>query len=121
MEYTQLERDVLDCMAQHLDVPHLREQIAASVPTSREYTGHGFFTKLNVLGDMPAIRVPSPISGPVIEASGIDYGGAAILFLIDGRIDQLELYANGDRFAESVEGFNLTPWEESNKEPEATR
>ena len=115
MEYTQLEIAVLDWMAEQLPVPHLREQIVAASPTNRDYTGHGFFIKFHVPPNLPLLEVSSPISGPVIEAKGIDYDGAALLFLVDGYIDQLELYANGDNFAETITEFELKPWEESNQ------
>jgi hypothetical protein len=115
IEYTQLEGTVLDWMAEQLSVPHLREQIAAASPEERDYTGHGFFIKLHVPHSLPPLEVASPISGPVIESRGIDYGGAALLFLVDGHIDQLELYANGDSFAEAITEFELKPWEESNQ------
>ncbi|MCF7817959.1 MAG: hypothetical protein K9M54_08760 [Kiritimatiellales bacterium] len=115
MEYTQLERGVLNWMMNHVDVPNLADQIRVAVPTEREYTGHGFFTTLSVPLDIARIETPSPINGPVIESPGVEYGGAAILFLDDfGHIEILEMYANGDRFAEKITDFRLKAWEESN-------
>ena len=114
-EYTKLERAVLDWMADRLPIPNLKEQIATAAVTDREYTGAGSFTFLSAPSDLPPIHCPSPIDGPVIEAQGIEQGGAAILFLDDtGHITQLEMYANGDRFSQSITAFELKPWEESN-------
>ena len=77
--------------------------------------GVGSFTFLSVPSDVPAIHGRSPISGPVIEAEGIELGGGALLFLDDtGHITDLEMYANGDEFSESITAFELTPWDESN-------
>ncbi len=114
--YTQLERAVLDWMAEHLDVHGLEEQIRRAGPTDREYTGCGSFTTLSVPPDLPPAKSPSPIFGPVIEAEGIEHGGAALLFLDEtGHIDQLEMYANGDHFAESITTYRLTAWKEPNQ------
>ena len=106
-QFSKLERSVLEWMADRLPIPNLKEQIAAAVVTDREYTGVGSFTFLSVPSGLPAVQCPSPISGPVIEAQGIEHGGAAIIFLDD-------MYANGDHFAESITSFELKPWEESN-------
>jgi hypothetical protein len=120
-EYTKLERAVLEWMADRLLIPNLKEQIAAAAVTGREYTGVGFFTRLSVPSDVPAIQCPSPISGPVIEAEGIAHDGGAIIFLDDtGHITQLEMYANGDRFAESITSFELRAWDESNQALDGT-
>ena len=116
MEYTQLERGVLAWMAEHVDVPNLAEQIRTAVPTKRDHTGCGSFTTLSVPSDLPRIEASSPVNGPAIEAEGIEHGGAAMVFLNDsGHIETLEMYANGDRFAETITGFRLKAWEESNK------
>ena len=113
-EYTQLERAVLDWMADRLAICNLKQQVAAAVVTDREYTGVGSFTILSVSPDLPALQCPSPISGPVIEAEGIEHGGGAILFHDEtGHITELEMYANGDRFAESITTFTLRAWPES--------
>ena len=97
---------VLDWMSEHVDIPRLKEQIQSAVPTDREYTGCGSFTTLAASPDLPPVEYPSPISGPAIEAEGIEYGGGALLFLDDtGHITQLEMYAYGDRFSESITTF----------------
>jgi hypothetical protein len=116
MEYTQLERGVLDWMADHLDITNLKEQIRASVPTGREYTGVGSFTSLSVPPELPSIHCSSPITGPIIEAKGIEHGGFAILFLDEaGHLNEIEMIANGRYFAESITTFELIAWKESNK------
>lgn len=122
MEYTKLEKAVLDWMCEHVAVPNLKDQIQTAVPTKREYTGHGFFTSLSVPLGLAAVLCKSPIDGPIIEAKGIDDGGAAILFLDDaGRIETLEMYANGDCFSESVIDFELKSGKESNQPSDRTR
>jgi len=115
MEYTQLEREVLDWMAEHVDIPNLAEQIRAAVPAKREFTGCGSFTSLFVSSEISRVECKSPVNGPVIESAGIEHGGAALLFLDDsGHIETLEMYANGDHFAEAITDFKLKAWGESN-------
>lgn len=98
-------------MAEHVHIAGLKEQIAAAVATEREYTGCGFFTSLSVPQNVSPIGARSPIDGPVIESDAIDHGGAAILFLDhSGYLSELEMYANGDNFAEKVEDFALRAW-----------
>jgi hypothetical protein len=116
MEFTQLERGVLDWIAEHVDAPNLAEQIRAAVPTEREYTGCGFFTTLSVPAELPPVQSKSPTDGPVIESEGIDHGGAAMIFLDNsGHIEILEMYANGDRFAETITDFKLKAWKNQTK------
>ena len=107
--YTQLERGILDWMAEHVDIPHLAAQIQAATPIKREVTGCGSFTALSVPDDLRPIKTSSPINGPMLEAEGIDGGGTSILFLNDsGHIKELELFANGEHFSENVKEFQLT-------------
>ena len=116
MEYTKIERAVLDWMAEHIDIPNLKDQIRAAVPTKREYTGVGSFTTLSVPSQLPGIESKSPVDGPVIESNGVDHGGAAMIFLDDsGHLEILEMYANGDHFAEGITDFRLKAWGEANQ------
>ena len=119
IEYTKLEKAVLDWMCEHVAVTNLKAQIKAAVPTKREYTGHGFFITLSVPPETPELQCRSPIDGPVIQAKGIDAGGAVIIFLDNsGHLATLEMYANGDHFVETVDEFELMKWEESNQPPQ---
>lgn len=111
-KFTNVERGILDWMAERLPIPNLKEQIAVVVTTGREYTGVGAITSLSVPEPVPAIKCSSPILGPVIEADGIEHGGTSNLFLDQsGKIVELELIASGDRFTEDSSSFKLTEWE----------
>ena len=108
-QFTQLEREVLDWMANELSIPNLKEQIRAATFIEREHTGVGSFTEISVSSGLPSVNCPSPIIGPTIESDGIEYGGSSILFLVDsGHLDTLEMVANGDSFAESIAEFQLS-------------
>ena len=122
MEFTALERAVLDWMASHVNVANLAEQIAACRPTARDLTGVGSYTKLSVPPDKPRIDRPrnrSPIGGPWIDGTeGIHLGGSSLLFLDEtGYIRKLELVANGDHFDECATGFVLHAYTEPSVSP----
>ncbi len=122
MEFTALERAVLDWIASHASITNLPEQIAACRPTQRELTGVGSYTKLAVPADEAPIenwRTHSPVHGPWFDgAEGIDLGGSGLLFLNDaGYISTLELVANGDHFDESAPQFVLHAYAEPSAPP----
>ena len=124
MEFTALERAVLDWIASHAKVANLPQQIAVCRPTERELTGVGSYTRLAVPADKPPIespRIHSPIGGPWFDgAEGIHLGGSALLFLDEtGYISTLELVANGDHFDGSATGFVLHPYSEPGASPNA--
>lgn len=110
MEFTPLERAVLDWIAEHADDPAVKQQLAAARPVSREFTGVGSFTSLRVPHDSP--RVPYTVSptDPVIESPQLEHGAGSVLFFEDGLASTLELYSNGDSFPE-VRSFRLLPWD----------
>ena len=122
MEFTALERAVLDWIASHAKVAHLAQQIVVCRPTERELTGVGSYTKLSVPTDKPPIERPrthSPIGEPWFDgAEGIHLGGSGLLFLDErGYISTLELVANGDHFDESAAGFILHAYAEPGASP----
>lgn len=53
------------------------------------------------------MRKGRAIEGPYIESPHLEAAGGSILFLEDGRLDVLELYANGDSFPESLTEYTL--------------
>jgi hypothetical protein len=108
VEFTQLERDVLNWIATHCNDANIMRQLQNIRPISREYTGHGFFVKLELLGEHPKVahRV-SPVD-PHIDSPELDeYGGGCVLFFEDGRTTILELYANGESFPEHLTSWKL--------------
>jgi hypothetical protein len=122
MRYTQPEQAVLRWMAEHASVPSLRAQIEPAIPTKREYTGKGSYTKLKVPGETREVRCHGPILGPVFESDALEFGGSALLWLDDtGHLDQLELCAFGDFFPESTIIRNLRECAETEHQSPADR
>ena len=83
----------------------LEEQLRGAVVTSRENTGHGFFTRITVADDAP----PVPLSGPLGERThahikGFETGLGFLIFLKDGRCSTLEGYA----FVDDTSAADLT-------------
>ncbi|MEM9353070.1 MAG: hypothetical protein AAGA92_08655 [Planctomycetota bacterium] len=108
MEYTELEKSVLEWIAQNIEIPNLSIQIRSAKPCSREFTGCGSFTTLAVPANLPALHCKSPIDGPFIESEGIEHGGGALIFLDSaGFIETLEMFANGDHFSQQITDFIL--------------
>ena len=112
MEYTTLERSVLNWMGSHTHIPNLPQQLTVSQPFERKLTGVGSYTKLKVPTDAQPINtcgIQTPIIGPWIkDAPGIQDDGGSLLFLSEaGYIDTLEIYAIGYSFDESTTVFRL--------------
>ena len=80
----------------------LRAQLTDIQVSSREHTGSGCVSKLKVAEDAPVIReaygLRGPLFGPDFESSAAEDGGGTLLWFKEGRVDQLEIFANGDYF-----------------------
>ena len=93
--FTKLELAALHAI--FAETPELSEklerQVAASVVTDRENTGHGFFTSIAVGADAP--RVAADHLGKTTHAKvvGLDPGMGFVLFLKEGLLHTLEGYA----------------------------
>jgi hypothetical protein len=101
---TLFEREVIARAIASEDDPALASQVEGLVVTKREYTVVGWYTDLAVPADAPRSTGPyadrGSLEGPCFEHPEIDLGGGSLLWFEDGRLACLELYANGDRFAE---------------------
>ena len=111
MQFTRLEQDILRWVAERADTPALIAQLNGAEPVSREHTGAGFFVQISV----PPETVPlsgeewsrSHIDGPAILSPGLEYGGDSILWITEGRINCLEVYAYGGSFPKELEDYRL--------------
>jgi len=86
MEFTPLEKAILKWIAERCDNEPIRQQIFAAYPTERELTGTGSFTKLALAPHIPR------------------FDG----FLVDGKIDTLEIYSFGDKFDPHLKSWKLS-------------
>lgn len=103
----QPDRDILDYIATQTGDPALAAQIAAAEVRKRDYTRTGLF--LYFAPDATAEPVPRgvrPVSAR-LEAPGLADGAGCDLFLRDGRLHYLEVYARGGFLPEELGDYRL--------------
>ena len=111
--FNELERAILEHIAKDYSIDSLTRQIQLTTLKKRDYTGVGFFVDFNIPKTLPKIEPnelgdEKVIHGPFINSKGVDIGGGCLIFLQDGYIDCLEMYAYGDRFNEHISEFELS-------------
>jgi hypothetical protein len=75
--------------------PGLERQLATATVTERENSGAGFFTRIAVGGDAPAVNSPKVLGHETsARVAGLDDGLGFVLFMEQGRLHLLEGYAN---------------------------
>ena len=118
MDLTPLERAVVDTLLSR-DGPgyaELREQATHARVVTRETTGVGFYTTIEVDADAP----PSPacVGNPVgqghdfpdevhAELDGLEHGAGFLLWLEGGRLETLEGFAYAERWPSEVRRFDV--------------
>lgn len=107
MEFTPLEKAILKWIAERCDNEPIRQQIFAAYPTARELTGTGSFTKLALAPHIPRAEGKVDMD-PNIESDELESGGGCVLFLVDGKIDTLEIYTFGDKFNPNLKSWKLS-------------
>ena len=109
MEFTRLERDVLDWISSHSSDHALQEQLKYVESVSREFTGVGSFTKLKVHQDSPRVQFRVRPLEPLIESPEIQDGAGVVLHFENGRTSLLELYTlGGTTFPTDLREWQLT-------------
>lgn len=108
-ELQAVDRDILDWIAEHSADPALAGQIENARASRRDYTRTGFFVYFEP--DPAAAPVPSgvrPVSAR-LDAPGLLDGAGCDLFLRDGRLHYLEVYARGGFLPETLDDYRLGP------------
>jgi hypothetical protein len=72
MEFTPLERRVLDWIAANANEPVIASQLASAQPVSREFTGCGSFTGLRVSKYTPRFEHRTAPVYPIIESPELE-------------------------------------------------
>lgn len=98
MELTELERAVLDVIAQQAHEPEgaLAAQLASATAIRRENSGAGFYTTLLVDPGSPPTKLPSPFGDAEAQVLGVRHGMGFLLWLQDGHAERLEAYTYDD-------------------------
>ncbi len=111
MKFTKIEESILKWIAKESESENLREQLSNCTLIGRDYTGVGFFLKLKVSDNVPVVEGEEgdidPVPGPFIDSPELESGGDTVLFIHNGVIETLEIFAYGDSFPESLEEYEL--------------
>ncbi|WP_345057899.1 hypothetical protein [Hymenobacter glaciei] len=105
-----MEAALLRNIAEFYQNPALTAQISQCRVTLREYSGCGFFTTLTVPADSPIIISEEQFfGGSDVEAPELSHGAGSVLFIKNGRLDFLEVFAYADGDAAALSSFALLP------------
>ena len=111
MKFTDIENDILTWIRERTENQPLRHQFAAARPKKREYTGVGCFVDLELPDDCPLVDVVQgdgrTISGPQIRSRLLECGAGSMVFVEEGRVDLLEIYAYGNSFPKNLTEYQL--------------
>ena len=107
----QLESDILIWLSEHSEDPLVALQAESAKVSNREYTGAGFWVKLEIPDDVERLPDDSgkdaPISGPYIDSDNLAHGGGTIFIVEGGAISRLEIFAYGSSFPERLIDYKL--------------
>jgi len=116
MEFTPVERAVLEWCANHAACAELAAQFRAATPTKRKYTGVGSYTDLSIPTGLPLVPLHAiprgshgPIYGPDIAAVELESGACSQVYCEGGALSFLEIAAYSNSFPEHLSGVVLTP------------
>lgn len=112
-DLTDLERSVIDKLlaGEHPVLEALRGQLRSCRVRSRELTGCGFFTELQVdrgLRVAPTSAEKLRIGDVNAKIGGLEHGAGFVLFVKDGYLDMLEGYSYEEPWPESIDEFELS-------------
>ena len=105
----KLDKAILDWIGENNDNDLLSQQLAAAAVARRDYMKTGFFIYLRLSGDLPRLADGFRPRCPDIQAAGLIDGAGTTLFLRDGRLHYLEIYARGGFFPPELSDFELLP------------
>ncbi|MEC9374908.1 MAG: hypothetical protein VYA80_00895 [Pseudomonadota bacterium] len=109
IQFNQLEQKLLHWIDSNTSNPFLSKQIESVSLKRRDYTRTGFFIYLNV--DSACASVPANVQPicPLIKSQELFDGAGCNLFLREGQLHYLEIYARGGFLPENLENFQLQP------------
>jgi len=102
-----LDRDILNWIAERTGDPALSDQLAGAAVKRRDYMRTGFFLYLEAPAEAPTVDAGLRPICPHIIGSDLMDGAGCSLFLKNGRLHYLEVYARGGFMPESPEHYEL--------------
>lgn len=110
MVMNQLEEDILAWMSSKSSSEAFATQAQVLKVTNREYTGVGCYTDFEIPTErnvQPIRGHSQPYPGPHIEAAELEAGAGTHLWIQDGFITCLEIFAYGNSFPEDLTEYKL--------------
>lgn len=103
-EFSRFERAVFEWILERAPCPEVALQLRSLRLVGREWTKCGCDTQLEVASDAPSIP-PGVLSdrviyGPIVNSAAIEWDGGTLLWIENGRVTELEMYAYGSVFPE---------------------
>ena len=106
------EQAVLDKLlaGDHPVLVTLRAQAERARLTSREYTGAGFYLFFSVAPEAPIVATEGDFHFGDVDATvpGLEFGAGFVLFVREGRLDNLEGYSYEEPWPQEVRDFELS-------------
>ena len=103
----ELDQDILNWISERSESKPLQAQIAGAKVVKRDYMRTGYFIYFEVVGDAAPVEKSGPLKSPDIMSPELPFGAGTTLFLRDGRLHYLEIYARGGFFPENLQSYEL--------------
>ncbi len=103
----KLDQEILSWIVARTDSNELKAQIDSANVTKRDYMRTGYFIYFDVAPEaQPVDRSLSLVSPDILSSELLD-GAGTTLFLRNGIIHYLEIYARGGFFPEVLKSYSL--------------
>ena len=103
----KLDQEILTWIAARTDSVELKAQIDSACVTKRDYMRTGYFIYFDVAPEaQPADKSLRLVSPDILSSELLD-GAGTTLFLRNGIIHYLEIYARGGFFPEALSSYSL--------------
>jgi len=105
----EFEQAVLAWIAEHNASAELQAQIAAATLKKRDFMGTGCFLYLAVPDDLAPVPTDLRPACPHVNSPMLMDGAGSSLFLRDGKLHYLEIYARGGFMPNDLQDWELLP------------
>jgi hypothetical protein len=112
-DLTALEREVMTTLLapDHPVMHSLRRQFEVCRVAEREFTGHGFFSRLVVADGVaaaPVTRKRLALGDATAKIDGLEHGAGFVLFVREGVLEMLEGFSYDGPWPDGVTRFHVT-------------
>ena len=103
----KLDQEILAWISERTDSNALKAQIAGAEVAKRDYMRTGYFIYFAVAADAAPVEKSLHLVSPDILSAELLDGAGTSLFLRNGKIHYLEIYARGGFFPEALQDYAL--------------